>query len=119
MEPGRRPTVEFPTQTVNRLSMSIEEIRAEVSHIHDDIHMLIERFAPTSPCAFCPLDENMDRHQSADYYNYPEPFLRNVRAVDLHLCGRCLRPVHGGSCHVKYASYRGEHKVLLCGQSEQ
>uniref|UniRef100_A0A0N4X1P9 BHLH domain-containing protein n=1 Tax=Haemonchus placei TaxID=6290 RepID=A0A0N4X1P9_HAEPC len=40
IEPGRRPTVESLTQIVNRLAMSIEEIRAKVSHIHDDIHML-------------------------------------------------------------------------------
>ncbi|KAK6029223.1 hypothetical protein OSTOST_04667 [Ostertagia ostertagi] len=116
MELEYRASMESLTETVCRISNRLEAVLSKVSQIQDDIHVLMERTAPTSNCAFCPVGENLDNHHTARCHRHPDPVSRAMRASELHLCVRCLRPEHGGNCNVTCSFCRGGHNNVLCSQ---
>lgn len=81
--------------------------------------MLLERTTPRSKCVFCPVGENIDGHHAGCCHRFVDPVSRAMRASELRLCGRCLRPAKTAPSSVLtavesitqyYALYVQEHR---------
>lgn len=114
MESERQASLEALTNTVAFISNRLESLFGKVGQIQEDIAVLLERTTPRSNCVFCPLGENIDGHHAGRCHRFADPVSRAMRASELRLCGRCLRPEHGKDCPVKCSTCRGEHNAILC-----
>ncbi|VDL73158.1 unnamed protein product [Nippostrongylus brasiliensis] len=113
MDAERQASLESFVKSVAILSNRLESVLSKVSQIQDDVAVLLERSTPKSSCVFCLFDENVDGHHSGRCHRFPDPVSRAMRASELRLCGRCLRPEHGKGSTVTCSSCRGEHNVIL------